>query len=144
MTNRREFPLPNEHSLNTTVSAVRLYPSSVQGAMMLSREPDPFKGLDQAEQDRLAKLYERLRQQLLDLTKKNRMLNYSLGARSKRHLQIIDEVPEEVYRLLVAEDASLEAVPLPEPADIPSMKELKISSRISNMRKFPILNILPA
>jgi len=75
--------------------------------------------LDQAERNRLERLYDGLRQKLLDLTKRNRMLNYSLGARSKRHLQIIDEVPEEVYRLLVSENASLEAVPLPEPDDIP-------------------------
>jgi hypothetical protein len=44
------------------------------------------------ETQRLALLYEQLRLKLLDLSKKNRMLNYSLGAKSKRSLQIIDEV----------------------------------------------------
>ena len=52
-----------------------------------------------AETQRLSNLYEQLRLKLLDLSKKNRMLNYSLGARSKRHLQIIDEVLEGVYSL---------------------------------------------
>ncbi|MCA1386123.1 MULTISPECIES: DUF4011 domain-containing protein [unclassified Bradyrhizobium] len=47
------------------------------------------------------------------------MLNYSLGARSKRHLQIVDEVMEEVYRKLAGEDASLRIDPLEEPEDIP-------------------------
>lgn len=71
------------------------------------------------EQLRLAGVYDRLRLKLLDLSKKNRMLNYSLGARSKRHLQIVDEVMEEVYRKLAGEDAALRIDPLEEPEDTP-------------------------
>jgi very-short-patch-repair endonuclease len=71
------------------------------------------------EQLRLGGVYDRLRLKLLDLSKKNRMLNYSLGARSKRHLQIVDEVMEEVYRKLAGEDASLRIDPLEEPEDTP-------------------------
>lgn len=67
----------------------------------------------------MARVYDRLRLKLLDLSKKNRMLNYSLGARSKRHLQIVDEVMEEVYRKLAGEDASLRIDPLEEPEDTP-------------------------
>jgi hypothetical protein len=63
--------------------------------------------LDAIEAKRLSNLYEKLRLKLLDLSKKNRMLNYSLGARSKRHLQIIDEVLEQVYNKLVDEEVSL-------------------------------------
>jgi very-short-patch-repair endonuclease len=74
---------------------------------------------DADEEGRLAGVYERLRLKLLDLSKKNRMLNYSLGSRSKRHLQIVDEVMEEVYKKLVGEDASLRINPLDEPEDIP-------------------------
>ena len=74
---------------------------------------------DLGEQGRLTEVYGRLRLKLLDLSKKNRMLNYSLGARSKRHLQIIDEVMEEVYRKLAGEDASLRIDPLEEPEDTP-------------------------
>ncbi len=72
-----------------------------------------------SEQQRLANLYEQLRLKLLDLSKKNRMLSYSLGARSKRHLQIIDEVLEEVYKKLVEAEASLRIIPLDEPDDRP-------------------------
>src|SRR6266699_6123724 len=86
---------------------------------MLSREPDPFMALDQAERNRLERLYDGLRQKLLDLSKKNRMLNYSLGARSKRHLQIIDEVLEEVYKKLVEVEASLRILPLDAPDERP-------------------------
>ena len=57
--------------------------------------------LDATELQQLSNLYEQLRLKLLDLSKKNRMLNYSLGAKSRRHLQIIDEVLEEAYRKLV-------------------------------------------
>jgi hypothetical protein len=71
------------------------------------------------EELRLAGVFERLRLKLLDLSKKNRMLNYSLGTRSKRHLQIVDEVMEEVYKKLSGEDASLRIDPIDEPEDIP-------------------------
>src|SRR5258705_5807519 len=74
---------------------------------------------DLGEQGRLTEVYGRLRLKLLDLSKKNRMLNYSLGARSKRHLQIIDEVLEQVYNKLVDEEVSLRILPLDEPDDIP-------------------------
>jgi very-short-patch-repair endonuclease/RecA/RadA recombinase len=75
--------------------------------------------LDGSEKQRLADLYDQLRLKLLDLSKKNRMLNYSLGARSKRHLQIVDEVLDEVYKKLVEEEASLRILHLDEPDDIP-------------------------
>jgi hypothetical protein len=74
---------------------------------------------DANEQQRLTKLYEQLRLKLLDLSKKNPMLNYRLGARSKRHLQIVDEVLEEAYRKLVGEDVALKIAFLQEPDDIP-------------------------
>ncbi|WP_084572943.1 DUF4011 domain-containing protein [Methylocapsa aurea] len=75
---------------------------------------------DETEQSRLAKLYEQLRLKLLDLSKRNRMLNYSFATRSKKHLQIIDHVFEDVYRKLVAEEAALEIQGLPDPDDIPA------------------------
>ena len=74
---------------------------------------------DLGEQGRLTEVYGRLRLKLLDLSKKNRMLNYNLGSRSKRHLQIIDEVIDEIYKKLAGEDATLRIEPLEEPEDIP-------------------------
>jgi Protein of unknown function (DUF4011) len=74
---------------------------------------------DTNEQQRLVRLYEQLRLKLLDLSKKNPMLNYRLGTRSKRHLQIIDGVLEDIYRKLVGEDAALKIAFLQPPDDIP-------------------------
>jgi hypothetical protein len=74
---------------------------------------------DVDEQGRLAEVYGRLRLKLLDLSKKNRMLNYNLGSRSKRHLQIVDEVMDEIYKKLVGDDATLRIEPLDEPEDVP-------------------------
>jgi hypothetical protein len=64
--------------------------------------------LEPTEQLRLADLYERLRLKLL--SKKNRMLNYSFALRSKRHLSIVDDVLEEIYRKLGPEENSLEII----------------------------------
>lgn len=74
---------------------------------------------DLDEQNRLTEVYGRLRLKLLDLSKKNRMLNYNLGSRSKRHLQIVDEVMDEVYKKLAGDDVALRIEPLDEPEDVP-------------------------
>jgi Protein of unknown function (DUF4011) len=71
------------------------------------------------EQRRLNEVYDSLRLKLLDITKRNRMLSYGLSPRSKKHLQIVDEVPEEIYKKLVEANASLRIAPLEEPDDIP-------------------------
>ncbi len=75
---------------------------------------------DLNEHGRLREVYGHLRLKLLDLTKKNRMLNYSLASRSKRHLQIVDEVIDETYRKLIGDEATLRIDPLEEPEDTPS------------------------
>ena len=72
------------------------------------------------ENTRLGILYSSLRDKLLDLTKRNRMLSYALGARSRRSLQIVDAVPNAVYRSLVDLSSSLEISALDEPKDLPS------------------------
>jgi hypothetical protein len=69
---------------------------------------------------RLASLYGSLRKKLLDLTKRNRMLSYTLGARSRRSLQIFDAAPNSIYRALVDQGASLELKALDEPKDLPA------------------------
>jgi hypothetical protein len=71
------------------------------------------------EQRRLNEVYDHLRLKLLDITKRNRMLSYGLSPRSKKHLQIVDEVLEEIYKKLVETNASPRIAPLEEPDDIP-------------------------
>jgi very-short-patch-repair endonuclease len=50
-----------------------------------------------------------VRSKLLDLTRRNRLLNYKESARS---IRVIDELPDEVFRLLVLEGKEMEFVPL--------------------------------
>ena len=68
---------------------------------------NPVTSLTIRTKGRLTEVYGRLRLKLLDLSKKNRMLNYNLGSRSKRHLQIVDEVMDEIYKKLAGDDATL-------------------------------------
>ena len=68
---------------------------------------------------RLSTLYGSLRNKLLDLTRRNRMLSYTLGARSRRSLQIVDAVPNSIFRALLDQSLSLELGPLEEPKDLP-------------------------
>ena len=65
------------------------------------------------------RLYDDLRLRLLDLSKRNQLLNYRFSARSKRLLQVIDCSLEEVYARLAGSEANLRVLPLPEPDDIP-------------------------
>ena len=72
------------------------------------------------EDTRLKGLYEDLRLRLLDLSKRNQLLNYGLSARSKRFLQIVDGTLERAHILLAGDEATLRIAPLPEPDDVPS------------------------
>lgn len=76
--------------------------------------PDPPEG------DRLKRLYEDLRLRLLDLSKRNQLLNYRLSTRSKRFLRIVDGPLEDAHQRLVGDEETLRIAPLPEPDDIPS------------------------
>ena len=38
-----------------------------------------------------------LKERLLDLTARNRMINSNFNARTKQHFRIIDEVPQQIY-----------------------------------------------
>jgi very-short-patch-repair endonuclease len=75
---------------------------------------------DATEQARLSRLYEDLRLRLLDLSKRNQLLNYKLSARSKRFLQIVDCSFEEVHKRLADDEESLRILALPEPDEIPA------------------------
>ena len=76
--------------------------------------------LGMLEAARLRRIYENLRLRLLDLTRRNQLLNYGLSPRSKRFLQAIDCNLENVHRRLAGEEGTLRIAPLPEPDDIPS------------------------
>ena len=69
---------------------------------------------------RLKRIFDNLRQRLLDLTRRNQLLNYGLSPRSKRFLQAVDSDIEGVHRRLVSDEQSIEILPLPEPDSIPA------------------------
>jgi hypothetical protein len=50
-----------------------------------------------------------VRSKLLDLTRRNRLLNYKESAKS---IRVVDELPDEVFRILVLEGKEMEFVPL--------------------------------
>jgi very-short-patch-repair endonuclease len=103
---------------------------------------------DLGEQGRLTEVYRRLRLKLLDLSKKNRMLNYNLGSRSKRHLQIVDEVMDEIYKKLAGDDATLRIEPLDEPEDVPPEEKTEEfvgaleHAKVSNLEYLTKLEVL--
>ncbi|MEK7712166.1 MAG: DUF4011 domain-containing protein, partial [Pseudomonadota bacterium] len=55
---------------------------------------------------------DRIRKKLLDLSRRNRLLNYRAGSRS---LPIVDELPDEVFRMLITGEKTMYFAPLPEP-----------------------------
>ena len=74
---------------------------------------------DISERERLSCVYEDLRLRLLDLSKRNQLLNYRLNARSKRFLQVVNVSLEDIYTRLAAEEGTLQIAALREPDNIP-------------------------
>ena len=58
---------------------------------------------------------EKLRSRLLDLSARNRLLNFS-HARSKRFARIIDELPDQLFESLTSEQ-TMRFAPVPEPTE---------------------------
>jgi len=88
---------------------------------------------------RLTNLYSSLREKLLDLTKRNRMLSYALGARSRRSLQIVDVAPNAAYRALVDQGASLELWALQEPKGQPADEKSDFLQALEHARNTDIV-----
>ena len=75
--------------------------------------------MDSNERQRLQGLYEGLRLKLLDLSRKNQLLNYNLRPRSKRFLQLVGCSLEDAYKRLAVDENVLKVNALPEPDAIP-------------------------
>ncbi len=56
----------------------------------------------------------KVRQKLLDLSKRNRLLNFKETARSVRSVHVIDELPNQVFKILVNETKSMALVSVEE------------------------------
>jgi hypothetical protein len=68
-----------------TVEATRLARHATSAAA-----EDDWKMLEATEQRRVTKIYEQLRERLLDMSLRNPMLSYKHRSTSKRQLQIVD------------------------------------------------------
>jgi hypothetical protein len=55
---------------------------------------------------------------LLDLTNSNRLLNYKFSARSRRHVRLVDQLPDQLIERF-DDDKRLVFRSLPEPSDEP-------------------------
>lgn len=73
----------------------------------------------ETDQTRLETIYENLRRQLLDLSRRNQLLNYSLTGRSKRYVQVFDVPLQGVHDALVDADQAITIAPLPDLPDVP-------------------------
>lgn len=115
-----ELPLESPQSVGFTQGPGNLGTGTRDGAAPPRAPTGTGQGTmpTSGEADHLKLSYEKLREKLLDMGLRNPMLSYKHRPTSKRQLQIIDEVPETVFDLLV-DGTSLEIVPLPEPDDVP-------------------------
>lgn len=93
------------------VQGERRDPEPTSRAAGAARQMTPREA---AAQKRIAEL--RLR--LLDLTNRNRLLNYKFSDRSRRVVRIVDELPDELLQR-VDDNKRLSFKPLPEPGEIP-------------------------
>jgi hypothetical protein len=59
-----------------------------------------------------------LRRRLLDLSNRNRLLNFKFSDRARTHVRIVDEIPDVLYGKL-SDGKKLTFVPLPNPEDEP-------------------------
>ena len=76
---------------------------------------------------------ETTRKRLLDLTKKNKLINYKRPAKS-RYLKIIDETPEFIYQHLVFNESPFKFKYIPEP-EIPQIEYRKLEKKIEKIEK---------
>lgn len=53
-----------------------------------------------------------LRKGLLDISNKNKLINFSHSSRSKRIIRIVDEVPSQIYDSIVVKEKGMKLIPL--------------------------------
>lgn len=76
---------------------------------------------------------EQTRKKLLDLTKRNKLINYKKPAKT-RHLKIIDESPEFIYRHLVFDESPFKFKFIPEP-EIQLLEHKKLEAKKEKIEK---------
>lgn len=64
--------------------------------------------VDKSLEDKL----QNLRKGLLDISNKNKLINFSHNSRSKRIIRIVDEVPSQIYESIVVKEKGMKLIPL--------------------------------
>ena len=64
--------------------------------------------VDKSLEDKL----QNLRKGLLDMSNKNKLINFSHSSRSKRIIRIVDEVPSQIYESIVVNERGMKLIPL--------------------------------
>jgi very-short-patch-repair endonuclease len=87
---------------------------------------------------------EKLRNRLLDLSARNRLLNFS-HARSKRFVRVIDELPDQLFDTLL-NDISMRFDPVPDPTEQQLLEDGYLvrdpeSGNVSEARKLPSADV---
>ncbi|MCP1621504.1 DUF4011 domain-containing anti-phage protein Hhe [Pseudomonas nitroreducens] len=97
-------------------------------------EQTNWEDLDEPASDSPESL-EKLRSRLLDLSARNRLLNFS-HARSKRFARIIDELPDQLFELLT-NDQTMRFAPVPEPTERQLIEQgyLKFDEQTGSVRE---------
>jgi len=80
------------------------------------------KGISDLKAGETARSIAALRNKLIDLSNRNRLLNFSHGARSRGHVRIVDEIPEVLFASL-ADGKEAVFVPLPEPEEAAAFED---------------------
>jgi len=83
--------------------------------------------------DKIENQLQQARQNLLDLTMRNRLLNYRPA--KARAIRVVDEVPTEIYNILVLKEREMEFLPKQETADVESTSEGEQQSLLEELQE---------
>src|SRR5947199_373491 len=84
--------------------------------------------------DFVKKAIQQFREKLLDLSSRNALLNFRHSERSRSHLRVVDEIPENLFQRL-SSPAKLTFVPLPYPELLPLDERVPLFERALKQAK---------
>ena len=93
----------------------------------------------------LKKAVDTLREQLLDISNRNRLINTPVGKTRSKQLEIVDELSDEVFRILYVQGKKMAFHPLPPPTDSVAEDD-QLADSVDGLENVPVLqrNVDPA
>ena len=83
---------------------------------------------------------EQIKKKLLDLTKRNKLINYRRPSKA-RNLRIIDESPEFIYKYLVGDEKLFKFKPIPYPTMMPKYLALLKKQKLLEKKSIPTIEL---